>query len=129
MAKEFKRENLLFSLCGLNCSLCPLFIRKECTGCIEGSMCYKLCTFAPCSIEHEGVEYCFECKEYPCDKYEDVEKHDSLISHINQKIDMEKAMTMGIEKYNQEAKKLKYYINFWKNIIRTMIKKYSSAQQ
>ena len=102
MTKEFKRENLLFSLCGLNCSLCPLFIRKECTGCIEGSMCYKLCTFAPCSIEHEGVEYCFECKEYPCDKYEDVEKHDSLITHINQKIDMEKAMTMGVEKYNRE---------------------------
>ena len=37
MANEFTRDNLLFSLCGLNCSLCPLFIRKECTGVLKAA--------------------------------------------------------------------------------------------
>ena len=116
MANEFKRDNLLFSLCGLNCSLCPLFVRKECTGCIEGSMCYKICFLAPCSIEHGGMGYCFECGEYPCDKYEGSEDHDSLITHINQKIDMEKAQKIGIEKYNEEqSKKVEILHKFLEN--------------
>ena len=102
MAKEFKRENLLFSLCGLNCSLCPMYIRRECGGCKEGSMCYQGCPIAPCSVKHGGVDYCFECNEYPCEKYEGVEDNDSLITHINQKKDMEKAKRIGVEKYNQE---------------------------
>ena len=29
MTKEFKRDNLFFSLCGLNCSLCPMFVTKN----------------------------------------------------------------------------------------------------
>lgn len=80
----------------------PILCRKKCAGCIEGSMCYKICSIAPCSIEHGDVNYCFECREYPCSKYDGIEDHDSLITHINQKIDMEKAKTMGVEEYNNE---------------------------
>lgn len=116
MTKKFTREDLLFSLCGLNCSLCPLFVRKQCSGCIEGSMCYKTCNIAPCSIEHGGVDYCFECGEYPCRKYDEVDKHDSLITHINQLNDIKKAQRIGIEKYNQkQAQKVKILNNFLKN--------------
>ena len=89
-SKRFKRNNSLFSLCGLNCSICPMFIRGGCTGCREGSTCYMICEFAPCSIEHGNIDYCFECGEYPCEKYDGVDLRDSLIYHRNQLKDMEK---------------------------------------
>lgn len=101
---KFKRDDLLFSLCGLNCSLCPMFIRGGCTGCREGSTCYRICGFAPCSIEHGNIDYCFECDEYPCEKYAGVDLRDSLISHRNQLKDMEKAKTIGIENYQAEQR-------------------------
>ena len=119
-SKEFKRTDNLFSLCGLNCNLCPMFVRKQCGGCFSDSPCYLTCPIAPCSVEHGGVEYCFECGEYPCDKYDGIDLNDSLISHKNQLKDMEKAKTMGIEKYKEEqlAKK---------NILDKMLKDYDDG--
>ena len=64
--KGFKRQNQLFSLCGLNCGLCPMFLNKNCPGCGGGEG-NQACKIARCSIEHGGVEYCFQCSEYPCD--------------------------------------------------------------
>lgn len=55
-----------------------------------------------CSIEHGGVEYCFECSEYPCEKYKHIEDSDSFITHRRQKADLEKARQFGIEAYNAE---------------------------
>ena len=75
MVYEFTRDNLLFSLCGLNCSLWPMFVKKTCSGCIKGSMCYNLCNIVPCSLEHGAVDYCFECEDYPCDKYEGIDEN------------------------------------------------------
>lgn len=69
-------------------------LKKTCSGCIKGSMCYNICNIAPCSLEHGAVDYCFECEDYPCDKYEGIDENDSLMTHINQLIDMEKAKTM-----------------------------------
>lgn len=106
-----KRNDLLFSLCGLNCSLCPSFIRGNCTGCQEGSSCALICGIAPCSIEHGNIDYCFECGEYPCSKYDGIDKRDSLISHKNQLKDMQKAKTIGIEKYHEEQLEKKKILN------------------
>ncbi len=88
-----------------------MFIRGECTGCRQGSSCYKICGFAPCSIEHGNIDYCFECMEYPCEKYDGVELHDSLITHRNQKKDMEKAQRIGIENYRKEQIQKKEILN------------------
>ncbi len=76
-----------------------MFIRGGCTGCREGSTCYMVCEFAPCSIEHGNIDYCFECGEY-----DGVDLRDSLISHRNQLKDMEKAKTIGIENYRAEQR-------------------------
>ncbi len=95
----FTRDDVLFSLCGLNCSLCPMYVRGTCTGCRAGSWCAANCRIAPCSVRHGGVEYCFECPEYPCAKYDRIDERDSLISHRNQLSDMEKARRMGIDAY------------------------------
>ncbi len=100
--KKFKRTDGLFSLCGLNCGLCPMFLRGGCGGCFTDSPCYPGCPIAPCSVDHGNVEYCFECEEYPCRRYDGIDLHDSLISHRNQKKDLEKAERIGIAAYREE---------------------------
>lgn len=108
MEQAFNRTDGLFSLCGLNCGLCPMQIRGDCSGCFNGSTCYRSCPIAPCSVRHGNVQYCFECPEYPCKRYDGIDLHDSLISHRNQKRDMVKAKEIGIEAYlaEQRAKRL-----------------------
>ncbi len=102
MTDEFNRTDGLFSLCGLNCGLCPMQIRGECSGCFNGSTCYTTCPLAPCSVQHGNVQYCFECTEYPCKRYDGIDRYDSLISHKNQKHDLIKAREMGIDAYLTE---------------------------
>ena len=99
--KGFNRKNQLFSLCGLNCGLCPMFLNKYCPGCGGGEG-NQSCKIARCSMEHNGVEYCFQCDEYPCPKYEHMDDFDSFMTHQGRKSDMERARQLGIEAYNAE---------------------------
>lgn len=97
--KGFKRGNPLFSLCGLNCGLCPMKIGGHCSGCGFGN---QSCKIAKCSLEHGNVEYCFQCEEYPCGRYEHIDDYDSFITHQHRKLDLEKAEHIGMSAYNQE---------------------------
>ena len=99
--KGFNRQNQLCSLCGLNCGLCPMFLNKNCPGCGGGEG-NQSCRIARCSMEHTGVEYCCQCNEYPCEKYEHIDDFDSFITHRNQTADLEKIRRMGVEAYNME---------------------------
>ncbi len=115
MKDEFNRTDGLFSLCGLNCGLCPMQIRGECSGCFNGSTCYQTCPLAPCSVKHGHVQYCFQCPEYPCKRYDGIDAHDSLISHRNQKRDLLKAKDMGIDAYLAEQRKKKALLDHMLN--------------
>ena len=53
-------------------------------------------------MEHGGVEYCFQCREYPCDKYDHSDEFDYFITSRNRRADMEKARRFGINAYNAE---------------------------
>lgn len=53
-------------------------------------------------MKHNEVEYCFQCSEYPCEKYEHIDDFDSFITHRNRKADLEKAKQYGMEAYNAE---------------------------
>lgn len=97
--KGFERKNQLFSLCGLNCGLCPMFLGKYCGGCGNGN---QSCKIAKCSLEHGKIEYCYECENYPCEKYQYIDKYDSFITHKRQKEDLERVQKIGIEQYNLE---------------------------
>ena len=97
--KGFTRKNPYLSLCGLNCGLCPMHLGAHCGGCGFGN---QSCPIARCSLEHDGYEYCHECPEYPCKRYEHIDEKDSFISHRNQKRDLEKARQIGVEAYNAE---------------------------
>lgn len=87
--KGFTRLDLLFSLCGLNCGLCPMQLDGHCPGCGGGEG-NQPCRIARCSLYHGKPEYCSRCQEFPCEKYEDIEAFDSFVTHQNQKKDLEK---------------------------------------
>ena len=108
--KNFKRENLLFSLCGLNCGLCPMNLNQYCPGCGGGEG-NQACSIAKCSLQHGNVEYCFQCESYPCERYENIDEFDSFITHQYQKQDMEKFRKLGVKLYSVEQKRKKVLLN------------------
>lgn len=66
--KGFRRDNPLFSLCGLNCGLCSMHLGGYCPGCGGGEG-NQPCAIARCSREHGGIAYCYACDAYPCERY------------------------------------------------------------
>lgn len=99
--KNFQRSNHLFSLCGLNCGLCPMHLDHYCPGC-GGGPGNQPCAIARCSQQRGGLEYCYLCGEYPCEKYDGIDEFDSFIAHRLQLKDLQKAGKIGIEAYQAE---------------------------
>lgn len=79
-----------------------MLLGNHCGGCGNGN---QSCKIAKCSLEHEGIEYCYECRQYPCEKYQHIDEYDSFITHRRRKGDLEKARSIGIEQYNLEQQK------------------------
>lgn len=104
---EYKqREYPLFSVCGLNCGLCPRYQMKgesKCPGCSGKNFLTKhpICGIISCS-QRKGIEYCYQCNEYPCKKYNNADQFDSFITHFNQFKDIDKAKRVGIDSYRNE---------------------------
>ena len=98
--KGFVRAYPLFSLCGLNCMLCTMHIGGYCPGCGGGDG-NQGCAIARCGMDH-GVEFCSDCGDYPCAKYEGIDRFDSFITHRNQKRDLDKVRRMGLDAYCAE---------------------------
>ncbi len=107
--KGFVRNNQYLSLCGLNCKLCPMSLAGHCSGCGVDN---QSCKIARCSIEHEKIEYCFQCGSFPCDKYAHIDDFDSFITHQNQMNDMGKAQQIGIPAYNAEQEEKRKILDF-----------------
>lgn len=99
--KKFERLFPLFSLCGLNCGLCPMHLGHYCPGCGGGAG-NQPCSIARCSQQRHRVEYCYLCDDYPCEKYDDIDVFDSFITHRNQLKDFEKVKKIGINAYQSE---------------------------
>ena len=104
--KYQKRDYPLFSACGLNCGLCPrhqMDGASKCPGCAgEGFLTkHPKCGVLSCS-QRKGLEYCYQCSEYPCRKYDGADAFDSFITHKNQLRDNYKAKRIGIESYKFE---------------------------
>lgn len=97
--KGFLRKDPYLSLCGLNCKLCSMELGGHCGGCGFGN---QSCSIARCSLEHGGVEYCIQCPEYPCRRYENAETRDVFITRLHQTSDLEKLRQVGGERYAAE---------------------------
>jgi hypothetical protein len=101
--KEYIRKFPLFSLCGLNCGLCPRYQTdgvSKCPGCggDDFHLKHPACTVITCNKKHDNVEYCFQCSLYPCEKYKKQSKTDSFISYKNIE-----------ENFNNAKKDLKHF--------------------
>lgn len=109
--KQYSRTTPQFSLCGLNCCLCPRFRTtgsSRCSGCGGADFYDKhpACGIISCSLRHGGVEYCFQCSEYPCNRYVGINEKDSFITYKNVPMDMDTAKNNGVGRYlNQLTKK------------------------
>lgn len=92
----FCRKDPRFALCGLNCCLCPRFHTdgtSRCPGCGGEGFQEKhpTCAVVTCSRKHGGFDYCFECGDYPCIRYENAGKTDSFITYRNVTANLEGA--------------------------------------
>lgn len=96
--KGFTRTETHFSLCGLNCALCSMHLGGYCPGCGGGAG-NQSCALAKCSLEHGGVQFCWECPEYPCSRYDGFDDGDSFVPHRNRKQDIAQAREIGLEAY------------------------------
>jgi len=103
---NYERKYPLLSACGLNCGLCPRFHTKgvsKCPGCggkdfFAG---HPSCGILNC-CRRRSIEYCYECDEYPCKKYNGTEMRDSFITHRNMLSNFEKVKTHGLTSYQNE---------------------------
>ena len=124
---EYKtRDYPQFAACGLNCGLCPRYYTEgssRCPGCAgEGfSEVHPSCGILSCS-QHKGLEYCFECEEFPCKKFDKWGDTDSFITHRNYLADMVKARENGIEAYKTE-------LNAKINILEKLLTEYNDGRQ
>lgn len=100
--KDYRRDYPLFSLCGLHCGLCPIHhMANGCPGCGGGEG-HQPCAVIRCSREHGGMEYCFQCGEFPCGRFTDMMEFDSFVPTRNVLRDLEKARTVGMAAYRRE---------------------------
>ncbi len=109
------RKNPLFSLCGLNCCLCPRYHTEgssKCPGCggVGFNRQHPSCSVMSCSITHDNVEYCFQCSDYPCEKYKGSGTKDSFISYRKVKDNNARALS-DIEGFLSELRKRMEYLD------------------
>lgn len=114
--EKMVRDNPRFSLCGLNCCLCPRFNAdgpSRCPGCGGPGFSEKhpTCAVATCNRKHDNVEYCFQCGSYPCKKYETESACDSFISYRSVKRNFADA-ARGIAEYGERLSR-RYELLQW----------------
>lgn len=109
--KGFVRENLLLSLCGLNCGLCTMHLGGYCPGCGGGEG-NQSCKIARCSLEHGSPPYCSGCENYPCEKYQGYDDFDSFITHQRRDADLRRVIAVGEDAYNAGQKEKIELLNF-----------------
>lgn len=120
------REYPLLSVCGLNCGLCPRYHtdgKSQCPGCAGEKFLEKhpSCGLLSCYQRH-GIEYCYLCEEYPCNKYDGADTADSFITHLHQLTDFEKIKNLGLTAYQSE-------LNGKIGILRDLLANYNDGRQ
>ena len=94
--KGFDRAEPRFSLCGLQCALCPMHLDGYCPGCGGGAG-NQSCAIARCSLEQGGPEFCCDCPRYPCSRYDGFDEYDSFVPHQSRRRDLERLPEQGLD--------------------------------
>lgn len=113
--EPYRRKTPAFSLCGLNCCLCPRFHTdgpSRCPGCggEDFELKHPSCGVISCGKKHGSVEYCFECEDYPCRRYAGAGKCDSFISYAHVKSNFSRAK-QDTAAYLEELKRKYEYLS------------------
>ena len=101
--KGFAREHTEFSLCGLNCLLCPMQVGGYCPGC-GGGPGNQSRAMARCSLDKGGYAFCSQCPSYPCNRYAAFDEADSFVPHSRRATDLVDAQELGLEAYLDELR-------------------------
>ena len=109
--KDYARSYPLFSLCGLSCGLCPMHLGGWCPGCGGGEG-HQPCAFIRCARLHGSPEYCFQCGEYPCVRFEEAAAYDSFLPHRNMCRDLDRAQRMGLDACREQLEERMAVLNF-----------------
>ena len=84
--------------------LLDFLTQGNCNGCRKGDSKYPTCGVAKC-YQEKGVDFCFQCSEYPCDKTNfDPELKQRWLQMNN------RMREIGIAAYFEESKDLPRYI-------------------
>ena len=101
--KGFTREHTEFSLCGLNCLLCPMQVGGYCPG-GGGGAGNQSCTLARWSMDKGGYNFCSQCPTYPCARYDEFDAADSFVPHSRRAADLDRARELGLDAYIGELR-------------------------
>ena len=120
--QSYTRPFPLFSLCGLNCGLCPIHhMANGCPGCGGGAG-HQPCAIVRCSQRHGNVEYCFTCADYPCKRYDGAADFDSFLPRRNMFIDARRAKKIGLDAYYAELRQKEAFL-------RTLLANYNDGRR
>ena len=75
----------------------------HCDGCRKGACLYPDCGVSPC-YEEKGVDFCFQCEEFPCDKTNFDPHLERRWRQMNDRM-----KKIGVEAYYEETKDLPRY--------------------
>ena len=92
--KDFHRDHLQFSQCGLNCLLCPMKLGGYCPGCGGGEG-NQSCAIARCAMERGVKEFCSRCGQFSCERLGIMMEYDSFLPHSRMIRDLERAEELG----------------------------------
>ncbi len=103
-AERFSRFNAVFDNYPSFKKLLDHFAQAGCKGCRNGDCIYPNCGVAPCS-KKRGIDFCFQCNEYPCEKT-------NFDPNLKERwIKMNNLMKeIGVEAYYEESKDSPRYI-------------------
>ncbi len=124
--------NTIVSPCGLNCSKCQVYkdnitpelqeqiskstpFKKEditCEGCTSGNPCVSLklqnkeCATLNCSTQ-KGVNYCFECKDFPCEHLMPTAEGANIFPHNTKLYNLCIMKKIGVEEWSKVSEDIK----------------------
>jgi len=81
-----------------------IFLTSDCKGCRNGDCIYPNCGVAAC-YKDKGVDFCFQCDDFPCD-------HTNFDQHLQKRwLKMNQRMNeIGVEAYYEETKDQPRYV-------------------
>lgn len=84
--------------------LLSYFAQGHCDGCRQGTCLYPNCGVSTC-YQDKGVDFCFQCENFPCDKTNFDPHLECRWRQMN-----ERMKEIGVEAYYEETKGLPRYV-------------------